>query len=86
MVSKIIKIGNQTGLHARPASELVHLCKKHQSHIQLKAENKLTDACSIIGLLGLGAKAGIPIEVFAEGKDEEKALEAVCHFLETVQD
>lgn len=86
MVTKKITITNTTGLHARPASELVALAKTFESKISLSNGTKTVNAMSPIHVLTLGAKSGTEIEVIAEGADETAAAEAIVIFLEQLKD
>ncbi|MFQ5965477.1 MAG: phosphoenolpyruvate--protein phosphotransferase [Candidatus Scalinduaceae bacterium] len=73
-----IKIVNSNGLHARPATCFVEMANKYDSEISVSTENKeKVNGKSIIDLLTLGAKKGTEIIVTAEGKDQEKALDAL---------
>ncbi len=65
---------NPTGLHARPATELVSLAKKFQSSIRLRFGEEIADAKSLVKLLQLGVVNGAQIKVSAQGVDAEQAL------------
>ena len=86
MYTKKILLKNKSGLHARPASELVALAKKFESKITVRNaddENALpVNAKSIVRLLSAGLSAGTTIEVFAEGQDEAEAVTALIHLIE----
>ena len=82
MVSKTISIKNKTGLHARPATEIVTATKNFQSSITIESGTMKANAKSILNLLALGAKQGTSLIVHAQGQDEEEALAAVCTILE----
>ena len=56
MVSKKVVVTNKTGLHARPASNLVAFCKNYNSKIFLSNGEKKVSAASIIHVLTLGVK------------------------------
>lgn len=56
MFQKDIVIPNETGLHARPASGLVRLCKSYKSKITICTDEKAIDAKSIIMVLAGGLK------------------------------
>lgn len=85
MVSEKVVIRNRTGLHARPASDLVAYVKKFPNKIYLKKGMKKIDASSIIHMLTLGAAEGTEIEVSVEGEDEEKVLESVIAFIKELK-
>ena len=86
MVSKKVVVTNKTGLHARPASNLVAFCKNYNSKIFLANGEKKVSAASIIHVLTLGVKTGTELEVIAEGEDEAKAVEEVVKFIEELED
>ena len=82
MFSATVTITNKTGLHARPASQLVELCKTFESQITLKKGDMLVDPKSIISILAGGLKQGTTVELTAEGSDEETAGKEVLAFIE----
>lgn len=79
---KIAKIGNRTGLHARPAAQFVQKASKFDSKIQIIFEKKEVNAKSIMGVMSLGLGNGNEIIVRAEGKDAEAAVEELINFIE----
>ena len=48
MFTAQITVPNETGLHARPASALVRLCKQYQSSIHIRHGELDIDAKSIV--------------------------------------
>ena len=50
MKTEKITLKNETGLHARPASEIVKIASKYQSTISLIANGKTINAKSILKL------------------------------------
>lgn len=77
MISAKIMVNNKSGLHARPASNFVETAKKFDSEIYVDFNGKKKSAKSVIGILTLGIHRGCEIEVTADGKDEEQALETI---------
>ena len=77
-------IKNPTGLHARPATELVTLAKQFQSNIRLRFDEQVTDAKSLVNLLQLGVGNGAKIKVSAQGVDAEQALEALKAAIDSI--
>ena len=69
-----VVIINPTGLHARPATELVRLAKGFRSTVRLRLGNEAADAKSLVNLLQLGVGHGATVTVSAEGEDAEQAL------------
>jgi phosphocarrier protein HPr len=75
-------IRNSRGLHARAAAKLVSLAERYSSLIQVTRDGQTVPACSIMGLMMLGAGKGAEIVVEAEGWDAKEALEAVAGLIE----
>ncbi|PID67199.1 MAG: HPr family phosphocarrier protein [Fusobacteriales bacterium] len=87
MKTKTIEIKNETGLHTRPGNEFVSLAKTFSSEITLENEagNKVKGT-SLLKLLSLGIKKGSKITVYAEGEDEDTAIEKLSTLLENLKD
>jgi Phosphotransferase System HPr (HPr) Family len=83
MQNREIVIPNKTGLHARPASDLVKLCKSFESNIDItvKDSGKKINAKSIISVLSGGLKQGTEIELAVEGSDENQAADEVYNYI-----
>jgi len=71
-------IKNRTGLHARPARELVNLAKQFESEIRVLHGAKRANGKSLASLLTLGVKPGSTIRIEAEGADREQALRVLA--------
>lgn len=87
MYSQSVTIVNATGIHARPASELVNFCKQFtntQVYI-IKGEKKL-NAKSIINLLSGALKKGLEVTVAADGEDEQEVCRKVATFIEHLEE
>ena len=85
MITKQTIIVNQTGLHARPASDFVVKAKGFCSNITLRnldTENPPVNAKSILMLLGEGIENGTRVEITAEGIDEKSAIISLVDFIE----
>lgn len=77
-----IIIQNRTGLHARPAKELVNLAKTFKSAIRIAHGAKQVNAKSLISVLTLGVESGGQVRIEVEGEDEEAtalALQALIN-------
>lgn len=86
MYSRITTVKNPTGLHARPAAELVAEAKKFKSSVKIRTitnENKApVNAKSIIMLLSLGACQGSQVEILADGEDEREAVDSIIKLID----
>ena len=86
MVERKITVKNKTGIHARPASELVKECSKFKSNVFIKTEDKKINAKSILNILSAGIVQGTNITLCTEGEDEVEALEIVSSFVNNLID
>ena len=80
---KNVTIINETGLHARPASQFVQKAGKFKSEIQIVFEEKEVNAKSIMGVMSLGIGQGKEITLRAEGVDEVEAINELENFIKT---
>lgn len=83
MKAKKIHVMNASGLHLRPAGFLCQKTMKYKSNIMILFKNKEINAKSILSVMASGIKCGDEIEVVCTGEDEDAALEAICHYIET---
>ena len=65
MFVKDVKVENQVGLHARPATFFI------------QKEERRVNAKSLLGVLSLGIMGGTDIRIIADGSDEEEAVEGL---------
>jgi phosphocarrier protein HPr len=75
MPSKKVTLINKLGLHARAAARLVQEASSFESEINIKYSDKEVSGKSIMGVMMLAAALGSTIEIIANGKDEDEALD-----------
>ena len=83
MIEKILTVQNRAGIHARPATGLVQTASKFVSDVFMEYKGKKVNLKSILGVMSLGVGQGGSISIFAEGTDQQEALEAIESFLKT---
>ena len=79
-------VQNETGLHARPASDFVIKAKEFQSNVTIQnidTGNQPVNAKSILRLLGEGIACGTQVEIAAEGQDEQLAVASLIELIES---
>lgn len=86
MFEKKLVVNNQTGLHARPASELAALCQKFSSDITMQSGSMEINPKSVISILAGGVCQGTIINLRVEGSDEEEAGERITEFMMNLSD
>ncbi|WP_159997513.1 HPr family phosphocarrier protein [Roseomonas sp. 18066] len=77
-----IRIINSRGLHARAAAKLVTEAERFSACVTVSRDGQKVPACSIMGLMMLGAGKGSEVVVEAEGWDAREALDAVAGLIE----
>ena len=77
MTQEQVMITNKLGLHARAAAKLVHTASVFESEIYVGTEHEEVNAKSILGSLTLAATKGTPLNVRADGTDEDEAVRAI---------
>ena len=86
MVEKLVTIVNETGLHARPASEFVSYAKSFKNKISLVKGDKVLNAKSILHLLSLSLKKGDQFTIRVEGDLEDEALDKMIKFVQELKE
>lgn len=81
MREKVIEIGLETGLEARPVALLVQVASQYESDIYIESGSKRVNAKSIMGMMSLGLDNGEKVKVTTEGQDEDKAIDDLEKFL-----
>ena len=86
MYKRIIKVTNESGLHARPGAMFVDKAKTFQSAIKisrLDKPEKVVNAKSIVLVLSVGIKKNAEVEIQAEGADEKEAVDTLVEMIES---
>ncbi|MBO4981281.1 MAG: HPr family phosphocarrier protein [Lachnospiraceae bacterium] len=81
MTNKNIRINLENGLEARLVAHLVQEASKYESTVHVISEGKKVNAKSIMGMMTLSLSNGDELEVIAEGKDEQAAVDGIEKFL-----
>jgi len=82
VLRRSVTIPNSRGLHARAAAKLVALAERFSACVNVVRAGQSVPACSIMGLMMLGAGQGSEVVVEAEGWDAREALDAVAGLIE----
>lgn len=76
-VSKVLKILNEKGLHARAAAAFVRTADSYQADVSVEKDGQEVSGHSIMGLMMLGAARGSQILVTCSGAQSKEALNAL---------
>lgn len=71
------KVTTATGIHARPATQLVQIASKFNADMKLEYRGKEVNLKSIMGVMSLGIGQNAVITVIADGSDENRASAAI---------
>ncbi len=83
MFVKDVKVQNQIGLHARPATYFTQKANEFRSSIWVEKEERKVNAKSLLGVLSLGIMGGTDIRIIAGGPDEEEAVLELVKLVES---
>jgi len=81
MVEKEITLLNETGLHARPASQFIKEANKYDSSLKIIKDNKEYNGKSIMSILSMGANKDSKLTLIAEGKDENELINNIIELI-----
>lgn len=84
MAGRRAVVASEVGLHARPASLLVQAAARQPVPVTIaKDGTEPVDARSILSVIGLDARSGDTVVLFADGDGAEAALEELARIIET---
>jgi phosphocarrier protein HPr len=79
--ARTVEIVNERGLHARASAKFVKLANEFDADVTVSREGQTVDARSIMGLMMLAAGPGCEIEIHAEGRDAQAAVDALSELI-----
>ncbi|MER3447426.1 MAG: HPr family phosphocarrier protein [Candidatus Dadabacteria bacterium] len=82
-MSRVFKIKNKLGLHARAAAMFVRLSNKFSSDIKLIKDGYEVNGKSILGILSLAAIQGTELNIVAVGEDAREAISEIGKLIES---
>ena len=80
--TKVLRISNLRGLHARASAKFVQCAEGYDAEIMVSKDGHLVGGTSIMGLMMLAASTGSTIHVSATGRQAEQALAAISALVE----
>lgn len=86
MIKEKVIIKNETGLHARPATEISKTAMKYKSDINLIVNGKSINAKSPLMIMAAGIKSSTEIEISCDGEDEKDAIKQLKLIFESIKE
>ncbi len=82
-LSRLVKVKNALGLHARPATVIARLLQKSKSDVSFTYRDETINARSIMSLLMLAAGKNSQITITVEGDDAKETLDTLIEAFDT---
>jgi len=76
-VTRVLKIVNEKGLHARASAKFVQTVEKFDAEVTVERNGESAGGNSIMGLMMLAAGIGTSITVTASGRQATEVIEAL---------
>ena len=81
-VSRIVRIDNKRGLHARASAKFVTLASQLGTPVEVAKDGNRVCGTSIMGLMMLGAAMGDSITIHVDGDGADEALAKLVELVE----
>ncbi len=85
MVSQVVEIVNETGLHTRPGNQFVKKAKGFRACITVRKGEREADGKSLLKLMKIGVSQGDQVEIICEGEGEQQALASLVEFIKHLE-
>ena len=79
--SESVTIEHNLGLHLRAAGALVQLAARYQSELSIRYGGLTANGKSIMSVLSLAAPCGAELDISAEGKDADEAVNSIVELI-----
>lgn len=84
MVFKEIILKVESGLHARPATEIAKSASKYSCSIMFDVNGAEYNAKSVLNIMSAGIKNNTQIKIVCDGVDENEALAEMIEIFENL--
>ena len=81
-ITRLVKIINTKGLHARASAKFVQTAAKFDAQVSVHKDGHAVSGTSIMGLMMLGAGIGSDLTLFAHGPQAQEAMDALQALVE----
>lgn len=81
--SQEVRVQNEVGLHARPATFFIQRANKYKSSIWLERGEKRVNGKSLLGVLSLGIVGGMDVRITADGEDQMEAVQDLARLVDS---
>ena len=81
MIKTSVVVRSDRGFDGRPIALLVQKASQYASKVYIQVGEKNINAKSIMGMMTLGLGTGECVTVYANGEDEDTAIESIEKYL-----
>lgn len=85
MVGKKVVISNPSGLHIKPASQLVKAAERCSSKVEIIYDYNIINARSLLNILSAAIPHGAEVELRCIGPDEKEDLETMTEAMKHLE-
>lgn len=86
MVVGKVTVTNESGIHARTATNLASVCMNCESRVEIKIGQNVINPKDMLTMLARQVKCGTELEVICNGETEEEDLKTIIAFIEAGMD
>lgn len=77
MITRSVTLDSNDFFHARPAAKIADTARTYESVIMVMLGTEIADAKDPLSLMRLSHPKGSPVDILADGADEQNALNAI---------
>ena len=80
-MTRIVRIVNSKGLHARPSAKFVQLVEKYDARLTVSYNGETVNGDSLMGLVTFAAGTGSQLTLKASGPQAKDMIDAIAVFV-----
>ncbi len=84
MVTKIVSVRDEMGIHARPAAKLTRIASNCNSEVVLLVHEKKINPKNVLDIMAASIQYMDKVQICCEGVTEKEDLETMVQFFETI--
>lgn len=85
MVSRKVIVSNPSGLHIKPAGQLVKAAERCSSRVEIIYDYSIINARSLLNILSAAVPHGAEVELRCTGPNEEEDLDAMTEAMKHLE-
>ena len=85
MVERKVTIVNASGLHARPAADLVDFVKNYPGKVEVLRDEQVGNLKSILMVMSMGLTQGTEVTLRVQGENEEAFADKLSTFIANME-